>query len=55
MRKFIKGLQNTNTTVAGCGAGVIQIKQGIETHNYWLVASGVLTILMGVFATDAGK
>jgi uncharacterized membrane protein HdeD (DUF308 family) len=56
MRKLIRRLtQDPATTVTGCGAGVVQIREGIAAGNYWLVASGALTILMGIFAKDGGK
>ncbi len=56
MRKVIRGIVGSPaTTVTGAGAGILQIQQGIETRNYWLLASGVLTVLMGIFAKDGGK
>lgn len=53
MKKIIRGIiQSPRTAACGGGAGIIQIQQGLETRNYTLVITGVLTLLMGIFATD---
>jgi hypothetical protein len=56
MKKLFNGIfQSPATTLCGGSAGIIQIKQGLETHNYWLVASGALTVLLGFLCRDAQK
>ncbi len=56
MKKLLqKFAQDPRTTVTGCGSGVLLIREGLQSGNYWIVASGALTLLMGIFAKDGGK
>lgn len=49
---MIKLFKDIKTTLCGSIAGLPQIIQGFQTHNYMLVVTGISTLLLGVFAKD---
>lgn len=47
-------MTNWKTTLFGVLSAVPQIVDGITTKNWGSVATGLCTLLLGIFAKDAG-
>lgn len=45
--------KNWKTSLVGCGTGIPAIIEGITTHNWMLVLTGIGTLLLGLSAKDS--